>query len=196
MKSINATAAILLAVILGLTGCQTTEPVVATAKPPPPVTPATHSRYEYALSLMQSGQNERALSTLKQISGSQPGLAGPHVNLGILYLRANNLHQAVKELTTALQLNPANAVAHNHLGIVYRLQGNFDEALKSYQRALKIKSDYANAHLNLGILYDIYLGDLKNALRHYRRYQSLTGDSDKKVAKWIVDIERRAAKSG
>ncbi len=195
MRSTNTLVFLLFVVFAFLSGCQTTEPVVA-SKPPPPITPATHTRYQYALSLIQSGQSQRALSTLKQISSSQPELAGPHVNLGILYLRENKLPQAEKELTKALALNPGNAVGHNVLGIVYRRQGKFAEAQKSYQRALEIKTDYASAHLNLGILYDIYLKDAKQALKEYKRYQSLTGDSDKQVAKWIVDIERRAAKSG
>jgi tetratricopeptide (TPR) repeat protein len=91
----------------------------------------------------------------------------------------------------AISRNNRDAVAYNHLGILLRYQGQFEEARKRYQRAIAIDSDYAYAHLNLGILFDIYLQDLKLALKQYQKYQALIGEEDKQVAGWIVDIQRR-----
>ena len=145
--------------------------------------------------MIQSGQTKRAISTLDQLSRKQPLLAGPHTNLGILYLKTGKLNKAAAALEKAVDMNPANASAQNHLGIVYRKQGKFKEALNAYRIALQINPAYTTAHLNIGILYDLYLGDLPRALEHYRKYQSLTGKSDKHVTKWIVDIERRVKKS-
>ena len=133
-------------------------------------------------------------AALERIAQQEPRLAGPHVNLGILHIRAGRWEKAEAALRKAIELNPANAPAWAHLGIVLRHQGKFDEALTAYQKALSIREDYALAHLNIGILYDIYFQKLDEALEHYRRYQALTGESDTQVAKWIVDLERRAAK--
>jgi Flp pilus assembly protein TadD len=88
-----------------------------------------------------------------------------------------------------------DAVAYNHLGVVLRQRGQFEQARQSYETAIRINAAYASAHLNLGILNDLYLQDLATALRHYQRYQVLTGDSDKQVAKWIIDLERRVQAS-
>ncbi|MFT7175684.1 MAG: hypothetical protein ACJAUG_001685 [Halioglobus sp.] len=46
-------------------------------------------------------------------------------------------------------------------------------------------------HRNLGILYDVYLGEKIKALRHFNRYQTLTGGADRKVKGWIVDLQRQ-----
>ena len=185
-------AALVLLLGLLLAACESAAPLVAT--PAPKVAPELQARYQYALSLMKSGQSRQAIAALEDISRREPRLAGPHVNLGILHIKAGKLEKADAALRKAIELNPANAAAYNHLGIVLRSQGKFDEALDAYKKALNINDNYATAHLNIGILYDIYFQKLGKALDHYRRYQELTGESDAQVAKWIVDIERRAAK--
>lgn len=186
-----ARLALLLSPLL-LAACESAAPLVAT--PPPSVTPELQTRYQYALSLMKSGRDRQARAALERIAQQEPRLAGPHVNLGILHIRAGRWEKAEAALRKAIELNPANAPAWAHLGIVLRHQGKFDEALAAYQKALSSREDYALAHLNIGILYDIYFQKLDEALEHYRRYQALTGESDTQVAKWIVDLERRAAK--
>lgn len=189
-RALTLVAVLLLPWLLG--GCESAAPLVAT--PPPKVSPELQTNYQYALSLMKSGQDRQAQAALERIARQEPRLAGPHVNLGILHMRAGRWEKAEAALQKAIELNPANAAAWNHLGIVLRHAGKFEEALAAYQKALSIRDDYAIAHLNIGILYDIYFQKLDEALEHYRRYQSLTGESDTQVAKWIVDLERRAAK--
>ena len=49
----------------------------------------------------------------------------------------------------------------------------------------------AMTHYNLGILYDIYLGKTELALQHYRKYQQVLAEPDKRVGGWIKDLERR-----
>ena len=62
-----------------------------------------------------------------------------------------------------------------------------------YLASIDQSAGYANAHLNIAVLFDIYLYDLDQAMGHYKKYQSLTNNSDKLVAKWVVDLERRIA---
>jgi Flp pilus assembly protein TadD len=103
----------------------------------------------------------------------------------------NKIADAEHVLNQAIMLNPGDAVAYNHLGVVLRQRGEFEQARQAYLNALRINSRYAGAHLNLGILHDIYLHDLGVALQNYQKYQTLTADADKQVAKWIVDLQRR-----
>ncbi len=157
----------------------------------PPVTPKFQRDYARAISLMQTNKNSSAIRAFTSLTQNYPQFAGPHVNLGLIYFHAKQYSKAQKEFDKALALNPNNAVSHNHIGIIQRKNGKFKEALKSYQLAIRSNPDYANAHLNIGILYDIYLADLAKALEHYKHYQKITGNKDKKVSKWIIDIERR-----
>ncbi|GMQ83653.1 MAG: hypothetical protein BMS9Abin06_0389 [Gammaproteobacteria bacterium] len=183
----NKTLATCMALLLLLSGCsgiatrseKTAEPV----KLP--------RNYDNALVLMQSGDYQSAIPVLQAFIEKNPGLAGPHLNLGISYQKSGEFDAAVAALTNATGLNPKNAVAYQQLGITYREQGNFEAALDAYTSALKLDSDYALAHRNIGILYDLYLQQPTLALDHYKRYLELIGEPDQTVNRWVVDLERR-----
>jgi len=159
--------------------------------PQPEVSPAVSQAYQAALAAMKAGKDKVAISQFKQIASTNPTLAGPHTNLGILYIKADALADAEQALLKAVELNPQSKLAYNYLGIVYRQQGRFDDAEKAYLSAIKIDSNYSYAHLNLGILYDLYKSDLPKALSHYQTYLGLTDKPDKMVEKWILDLKRR-----
>ena len=78
--------------------------------------------------------------------------------------------------------------------MLLRRQGKFRDAEAAYLKAVTARPDYALAHYNLGVLNELYLQRLDNALVHYEKYQSLTGE-DKQVEKWITDLKRRLAAS-
>jgi Flp pilus assembly protein TadD len=121
-----------------------------------------------------------------------PDTAIGYTNLGLLYLNKGEAESAQKALEQSLALDPSDAIAHNHLGVSLREQGKFNESQTAYLQAIKLDGAYSDAYLNLGILYDLYLQQLPKALQQYQRYQELTGSQDQTVAKWIVDLERRA----
>ncbi len=153
---------------------------------------SVETEYKKALALLQSERYAEAERTLRALTESQPNLAGPYANLGIVYYRTDRLEKAEEAFRQSLKLNPSNPAAHNYLGVIHRTNGDFDKARADYTKALEIDKNYAEAHLNLGILYDLYLSDLNQALMHYRQYQSLAGQNDKQIAIWIADVEQRA----
>ena len=177
-------------------GSETVTPVAA--KELPKVDPKITAEFEAALSAMRDGKTAQAESVLRQLAEKSPTFSGPRANLGILYFHANKLDQAKSEFQEALKINPNNVVSLNHLGIISRGEGKFKEAHDFYEKALRIDPNYAYAHLNFGILLELYMGKLSEALEHYKRYQELMKaegkEEDKKVAKWIVDLSRRAKK--
>lgn len=173
-------------VSLLISGCAT-----FSGTPQPEVPAKIKEAYSKALKSMKAGKNRTAIKQFKRIAKLQPQLAGPHTNLGMLYLKTDELEQAQQSLEKATELNPANTIAFNYLGIVYRNQGRFDDAEKAYMKALEINNQYDYAHLNLGILYDLYKSDSQKALTHYQQYLKLTDQPDKMVEKWIVDLQRR-----
>lgn len=153
----------------------------------------TSPDYEKAHSLMENEQYQAAIPLLQAVTTSKPELAEPYINLG-LALRANGqLDDALKALETAVKLDPGNPASHHQLGILYREMGMFDESLAAYKKALKLDHKYALAHRNIGILYDLYLQQPDQALLHYKKYLELTGEPDKQVSNWIIDLQRRVS---
>ncbi|MDH5443934.1 MAG: tetratricopeptide repeat protein [Gammaproteobacteria bacterium] len=147
--------------------------------------------YQTALISMKKGKYKLAIKQFNKIIKQQPGLAGPHTNLGIIYLKKKSLDKARQSLEKAIELNKQSTIAYNHLGIVYRNMGRFDDAEQAYLKAIEINTSYDYAHLNLGILYDLYKSDGNKAINHYQQYLKLSNKPDKMVEKWIVDIQRQ-----
>lgn len=147
--------------------------------------------YREALSLMQEERFESAEPLLLELTGDHPDLAGPWVNLGILYARVGRTEDAYSSLLQAIERNPKSAPAYNQLGILHRQAGRFEEAREAYQHALESVPDYSYAHVNLGVLYDMYLRQPAMALEHYQRYQELSEEDDRQVSLWITELERR-----
>jgi len=156
-----------------------------------PIAPATQRAYDDALALMRAGHAADAERGFRALTRSDPDLAGPHANLGVLARQAGRLPEAVTELEKATTLAPGLAVAWNQLGLAYRQSGEFTKARAAYDSALAIDPNYATAVLNLGVLEDLYLGDSARALELYTRYLALTPAGDPVVTKWIADVKNR-----
>jgi Flp pilus assembly protein TadD len=160
-----------------------------------PIAPATQRAYDDALALMRAGHSADAERMLRALTQSDPELAGPHANLGVLARQAGHTGAAVAELEKATMLAPGMSVAWNQLGLAYRQNGDFAKAKGAYEHALALAPNYANAVLNLGVLDDLYLGDGAHALELYTRYLALTPAGDPVVAKWVADVRNRQPKA-
>ncbi|VAW57481.1 hypothetical protein MNBD_GAMMA07-1186 [hydrothermal vent metagenome] len=150
--------------------------------------------YVDGLKAAQRGQSNAAMKLFRKSMFDFPDFAPAYTNLGLQQLKLNDLTAAKESLNKSLKIAPNDAVVYNHLGVIARMNGKFDTALKHYKKAIELKSDYANAHLNIGVLLDLYLYELKSALKHYEIYQSIISKKDATVTKWIVEIKRRIAK--
>lgn len=91
-----------------------------------------------------------------------------HINLGFLYLKAQDLQRAEDHFKKAIELDPNSANAHLNLGLVYLLKKDYDSALKEYELALKIRPDYPAAYSGLGTVYR-KKGELEKAEKNYRK---------------------------
>lgn len=176
-----------------LTACSVTQE--ETSSDNKNLSPARNKVFAEAISAMKSGDTEDAQTLLIKLINEQPNLSNAHVNLGIIFIKNKSFNEAENSLNRALKINPNNIYALNQLGFLQRLKGDFSKAKASYEKAIDINSDYANAHLNLGILYDLYFYDLEKAIEQYKIYKKLSNVEDKRMEKWIVDLERRLKKS-
>jgi tetratricopeptide (TPR) repeat protein len=166
----------------------------AVAKPElPPISPAVQRAFDSARQALAAGQTAEAERGFVALTKSNPELAGPHANLGLIHRQAGRTADAVAALEKAVQLSPQRADLHNQLGISYRLAGDFRKAKASYEQSISIDATYAPAVLNLGILYDLYLWDGVRALELYDRYLQLAPGGDDQVKRWISDLRNRSS---
>lgn len=145
--------------------------------------------YQQAITYLNENQLDKAESILLKFADNQPNLAGPWGNLGLIQLKRNNIDEAEKLLKKALEKNPQMAQALNLLGVIENKRGNIKQANHLYTQAIHHKNDYAIAHYNLALLYDVYLQDIKKAVKHYQRYLKLVNNQDQKTADWLEELK-------
>lgn len=159
-----------------------------------PVSPAAQRSFDAARQAMAAGRTAEAERGFVALTKSDPDLAGPYANLGLIHRQAGRNAEAIAALEKAVQLNPNSAELHNQLAITYRMAGDFAKAKASYEQTISLDSAYAPAVLNLGILYDLYLWDGARALELYDRYLLLTPGGDEQVQRWVSDLRNRTAR--
>jgi tetratricopeptide (TPR) repeat protein len=161
------------------------------SSPAPQVDRGNVLAFDQALAALRAGRLQEAESLLLEITGNQPELAGPWVNLGQVYVLLEQYDAARMAFAKAVDANPRSCAAHNQLGVLSRQIGDFSGAEAHYRACLVNVPNYKDAYLNLGILYELYLGRLPQALEAYRRYQLLLTQPDRRVQGWVMDLERR-----
>jgi len=87
-----------------------------------------------------------------QASVDQRRAAEVNAELGISYLRQNDLAQAQRALDRALQFDPKLAMAHLGMASLRERQGSMDGAMKHYREALALEPHNPYAQTNLGDL--------------------------------------------
>jgi tetratricopeptide (TPR) repeat protein len=177
------------------TAASATGPAGSTIASPesPPINPTVQRSFDSARQALAAGRTAEAERSFVALTKSNPELAGPYANLGLIHRQAGKTADAVAALEQAVQLNPQRAELHNQLGVTYRMAGDFDKAKASYERSIALDANYAAAVLNLGILYDLYLWDGARALELYDRYLQLTPGGDDQVKRWVSDLRNRSA---
>jgi tetratricopeptide (TPR) repeat protein len=154
------------------------------------VSGALRSDFKKALRLMEEEEYEEAITLFENVTEAAPHVTSAHINLGIAYGRIDELEKAEASMMKAIESNPRHPAAHNEIGIVHRRMGRFEEARKSYQRALDVYPEFHYARRNLAILCDLYLSDLKCAIKHYELYSEAVPE-DEKASMWIADLRNR-----
>jgi type IV pilus assembly protein PilF len=91
-------------------------------------------------------------------------------DLGISAFDRGDSREALRDLLSAVRLDPALADAHNALGLLYHGMGKEAEALVHYEEATRLRPKFSEAFNNMGILlldmgrYDEAIAAFKVAL--------------------------------
>jgi tetratricopeptide (TPR) repeat protein len=156
-------------------------------------------QFDKAVEAMRAAQWASATAILEPLVAEYADFSGPWLNLGIAYSELGELDKAKVAFAQAIAVNAHNLEAYNQLAAWERNAGDFSAAQTLYEQALVIDPNHAPTHLNLGVLYDIYMGEFARAASHYQTYQSLQAEPDRRVAGWLMDLQRRplmVARSG
>jgi tetratricopeptide (TPR) repeat protein len=161
------------------------------APPPPAIAPAAVQQFAEALRLIDAGNLEAARPILEKLVASEPTLAAPAIDLGILHAREKRWTEAEASLAEGIRRDPSSAVALNERAAVQREAGRFKDAEATYQRALEADPQHFRTHRNFAVLLDLYLWRPAEALQHFEVYLSMSGTADRQVSGWIAELKRR-----
>ncbi len=111
-----------------------------------------HSKFEYAVSLFQNGELEKANKECLEILKNEPSNSEILHLIGIIYFKQKEYTLSIYHIQKSINVNPENAEANHNLGIVLKELKKFDESLKSFNKAVKINPNYSDAYNNIGIV--------------------------------------------
>ena len=122
----------------------------------------------------------------KAVAFTTPDDAYSRATLGIVYYRMHRYDEAMRNLTTALQIDPKNPTAHNYLGITASQKGYAEAAEDELQKAIALNPNYADAHFNLAVVYATKQPpDKARAREHYDAAVRLGASPDPTLEKLI-----------
>lgn len=106
-------------------------------------------RIKLAQYLAESGQPQRAIELLEQMTGDDPDAL---IGLGNAYLSANRSRDALATFNRLLTLDPNHALAHENIGVTHLRGGNLPAAESSLRTAVSLDEGLSGAWTALGVL--------------------------------------------
>ncbi len=106
-----------------------------------------------AVKLYQQGKYQAAIDSFKKLIDEFPKNPAVYSNLGIAYLRNNDIDQAIVFLNKAIDLKPDSAQAFLALGECYLRKNDQEKAIEAFERALTIQPEDARAQYDLGLIF-------------------------------------------
>ncbi|BFM11140.1 type IV pilus biogenesis/stability protein PilW [Simiduia litorea] len=124
----------------------------------------------FGLLIMLSG----CITTMeKDVAKVNPEKAlATHVQLGLGYIRENNMDSARFHLTKAAELAPNDPGMLNGRGLLYQLEGEPKLAEESFKKALREDSNFTSARLN----YATFLYGKERYKDAYEQYEKASDD--------------------
>jgi len=84
------------------------------------------------------------MNVFRELIRREPNFAEAHNNLGLVQLRAGDLHDAETEFKEAVRLKPGYADAHYNLALALHQDGREAESGAEFEKAFAISPDLRN----------------------------------------------------
>ena len=137
-----------------------------------------HREYNLALKLTEEKLFDLAVEAVSKSIKARTDITEPHVLLGFLYLKGNEVDKALAEFNEALRLNPQSHDAKTGLSSTLLLNGEIDKAVEILNEALRVNPHPQMTYYKLGIAYEMK-GETAQAVEMYRK--ALEGIMEKVV---------------
>lgn len=124
------------------------------------------SLHGIAMSLVQTGDHDRALKHLARLTQRYPQAAEAHYNRGNLLGQMERYDEERAAYRQAIALKPNFVRAYVNLGVALRDLHRFDEALQQFKKAVSIDSNDAGARTNRAQT-NLLLGEFEHGWREY-----------------------------
>jgi len=115
---------------------------------------------------INNSQNEEAKDLYLYAIKINPLNFNAYNNLGILYEKLNDTHNAIQSYKEAVRINPQFSKAINNIGVVLYKQKKYDQSSDIFKIALDVTPDYNEVYSNMGAA-------LNKAIRYEESIQSL-----------------------
>ncbi len=102
-----------------------------------------------AIALLEAGQFEKAIASVRRLLKAAPDAPLLHLILGMSMAGAGQMDPAIHHYGKALKLKPNWFEAHNNLGVVLQKQGRLQEAADQFLAAQKINPASTETLANL-----------------------------------------------
>lgn len=76
-----------------------------------------------------------------------------HHHLGLVYLKAGRVDEAIKMLERAIAIDPMSGESMINLGAIYFSKGDIAKAQELNEEAIRVMPETAQAHANLGLIW-------------------------------------------
>lgn len=107
--------------------------------------------FSKALEAAQKNDNDKAISLFGEAIKLHPDFALAHSELGMIYMRTNQLDKSIEEHKAAIKTLPDDAGVQLNYGIALTQKKDFAEAEKQLRRGLKKFDKSAQGHMYLGV---------------------------------------------
>jgi tetratricopeptide (TPR) repeat protein len=154
--------------------------------------------------LLQARRVPEAIQEYQNLIKSEPKVALAHHQLGLIFVRQNDLSSAIPELEAATHLEPQDANTRNNLGLAYLERGDKQLAKAEFSRACSLEPKNMDAAINLANLlaedgeYESAIKTLKTSLafnprsaaghNNFASLLSITGKLREAIAEFQVAL--------
>ncbi len=94
--------------------------------------------FHTSLAAMQTSQDVLARRHLERLTQLAPEEPAGWANLGLLFLRQQQIDEAIQRITRAAELAPGNASIHRLLALAQTQKGDTDAAIRHWRRAVEL----------------------------------------------------------
>ncbi|WP_161557243.1 tetratricopeptide repeat protein [Acidisarcina polymorpha] len=116
-----------------------------------PASAALEAKYQLALALQGTGQEQQSIPLFQQVVDAEPRNAPALTNLALALVQTGKSKEAIPLYERSLAENAKDPLVHQDLGVAYLQQSDLDDAIREFRTGVQLAPDAYELHYNLGL---------------------------------------------